>query len=796
MYKSFFMAQRLAVTMMLTTITFQVFAETDNDTLTIYSNVPEIEVVGKAVKQTTTNHTTVSGLVLNQTNAGQNLPYLLQSTPSLVVTSDDGLGVGYTYFRVRGTDHTRINMTVNDVPLNDSESQTVFWVNMTDMASSLSSLDVQRGVGTSTNGSAAFGASINMSTSRDAIYCVSSDTTQTSPQWGGVRGAVSFNAGSYNTFREMISAEVLLPKHFYVAGRFSKVNSDGYLERAASDLYSYYGAVGYQGKKTHIDLTAFGGKEKTYMAWDGIDKVTLERNPRYNPAGEYTDDNGNIAYYSNQTDNYKQQHVQLSLKIAPSNSPLRGRTQSMGKFPPSGGDGRGAGLGFALTLHYTHGGGYYEQYRVGKSFSSFGLPDYVAADGTTIDETDFIRQKHLNNHFYGAVASLRYLSDPLSIQFGGAANHYIGKHWGNLIYCRIEDYDLPDDYEFYRNQGDKTDANIYTKANWRILNTQKQQLALYADLQYRFVNYTINGINDEDLQPIPVHEVFHFFNPKAGITYTHKNHMTYASFAIANREPSRKNYTEAGPNDIPQSERLYDYELGYNYSHPRFQIGANLYFMDYDNQLVLTGKYSDTGAYLTRNVKDSYRTGFELTAKAIIWKSLPPRGNGKGAGLGFYWDGNLTLSRNRILNYTDWLDLYDTDWNWLTQEEVHFGHVDIAFSPSVTATSVFTLNYKGATIVLQTNVVGKQYLDNTMSEDAILQAYSVTNLNIHYCLPLPAHWPAITLRGQINNLFDAHYASNGGNWTCLFTDGTQYSTPWFYAQAGINFHAGFSILLW
>ncbi len=761
------MAQRLAVTMMLATITFQVFAETDNDTLTIYSNVPEIEVVGKAVKQSTTNHTTVSGLVLNQTNAGQNLPYLLQATPSLVVTSDDGLGVGYTYFRVRGTDHTRINMTVNDVPLNDSESQTVFWVNMTDMASSLSSLDVQRGVGTSTNGSAAFGASINMNTERRTL------------NKGHVQ--LDFNGGSYNTFREMISAEVRLPKDFYVAGRFSKVNSDGYLERAASDLYSYYGVVGYAGQKTQVALTAFGGKEKTYMAWDGIDKVTLERNPRYNPAGEYTDDNGNVAYYDNQTDNYKQQHVQLNVEHTFLSLPQWGELKG------------------AVTLHYTHGGGYYEQYRVGKSFSSFGLPDYVAEDGTTIDETDFIRQKHLNNHFYGAVASLRYLSDPLSVQFGGAINHYIGKHWGNLIYCRIEDYDLPDGYEFYRNQGDKTDANIYAKANWRILNTQKQQLALYADLQYRFVNYTINGINDEDLQPIPVHEVFHFFNPKAGITYTHKNHTTYASFAIANREPSRKNYTEAGPNDIPQSERLYDYELGYAYSHPRFHIGANLYFMDYDNQLVLTGKYSDTGAYLTRNVKDSYRTGLELTAKAIIWQtsnphSVSPQGGTEG-GLGFYWDGNITLSRNRILNYSDWFDLYDMDWNWLAQEEVHFGNVDIAFSPSVTATSVFTLDYKGATIALQTNVVGKQYMDNTMSEDAMLEAYSVTNLNMQYLLPLPAHWPAITLRGQINNLFDARYASNGGNWSCMFTDGTRYSTPWYYAQAGINFHAGFSIRL-
>ncbi len=741
------MSQRLAVTMMLVSFALTSIAQT-SDTLTIQTDVPEVTVVASTVKQTTTNHTPLSGQVINQTNTGQNLPYLLQTTPSLVVTSDDGLGVGYTYFRVRGTDHTRINMTVNDVPLNDSESQTVFWVNMTDMASSLTSLDVQRGVGTSTNGSAAFGASVNMQTDEGQR------TKDTGLQ-------VAFNGGSYNTFREMISAHVQLPKDFYVAGRFSKVNSDGYLERATSDLYSYFGAVGYQGEKAKVDLTLFGGKEKTYMAWDGVDKETLERNPRYNPAGEYTDDAGNVAYYDNQTDNYKQQHAQLRAEIP-----------SLGV----------QGLGLSATLHYTHGAGYYEQYRVGKSFASFGLADYVAEDGTVIDESDFVRQKHLNNHFYGGVVSLRYLSEPIDVQFGGAANHYTGQHWGNIIYCRIPDYELPEGYDFYRNQGDKTDANLYAKANWRIIHRNQEQLALYADLQYRFVDYQIAGINDEDLQPIPVHETFHFFNPKAGLTYTNGGHTTYASFAIANREPTRKNYTEAGPNDIPQAERLYDYELGYTYSHPRFSMGANLYFMDYDNQLVLTGKYSDTGAYLTRNVKDSYRTGIELTADVQICNLLR-------------WDGNITLSRNRILNYSDWLDLYDTDWNWVEQKEVQFGNVDIAFSPSVTAASVWQLSYKGLLAQLQTTIVGKQYLDNTMSEEASLPLYSTTNLHVEYQLPLPEAWPTTTLRGQVNNLFDAHYASNGGNWMCMFTDGTRQYTPWFYAQAGINWNLGFVITL-
>ncbi len=771
MYKSFFYASRLATTMTLGLLAGTISAS-NQDTLTIMNSVEEINVVAR-VQQPTDNHTNLSSKQVNATNTGQNLPYLLQQTPSLVVTSDDGLGVGYTYFRVRGTDHTRINMTVNDVPLNDSESQTVFWVNMTDMASSLTSLDVQRGVGTSTNGSAAFGAAVNMSTApSDSPYrgregAVSEGETRCMASLQDVAQVqVAFNGGMYNTFREMVSARVALPKNWYVAGRYSKVNSDGYLERAASDLYSYFGAVGYSGKRTKVDLTAFGGKEKTYMAWDGVDKETLERNPRYNPAGEYTDDAGKVAYYDNQTDNYKQQHVQLHVNqyLLPQET----HDEHL--------------LRLDATLHYTHGAGYYEQYRVGKRFASFGLPDYVAADGTVVDESDFVRQKHLNNHFYGGVVALRYMSEPVDVQVGGAVNNYNGQHFGNLIYCRIPDYDLPEGYEFYRNRGDKLDANVYAKANWRVINRAQERLTLYGDLQYRYVGYKINGINDEDLQPIPVHETFHFFNPKAGLTYVNGGHQLYGQFAIANREPSRKNYTEAGPNDIPLSERLYDYELGYTYSHPRFTIGANLYFMDYDNQLVLTGKYSDTGAYLTRNVKDSYRMGVELTAGVQICKVLR-------------WDANLTLSRNRILNYTDWLDLYDIDWNWLEQKEIPFGNVDIAFSPSITAASVFTLEYAGLTAALQTNVVGKQYLDNTMSEEATLSAYSTTNLNMQYVLPLSARWPKIALRCQINNMFDARYASNGGNWMCQFTDGSRYSTPWFYAQAGINMHAGFVITM-
>ncbi len=713
--------------------------------------------VNAPLQQPTGNHVQVKADQLAVSNTGQNLPYLLQMTPSLITTSDDGLGVGYTYFRVRGSDHTRINMTVDDVPLNDSESQTVFWVNMTDMASSLTSLDVQRGVGTSKNGSSAFGASVNM------------QTMPVEPVTNHFE--LAFNGGMYNTFREMVSAQIALPNSFYAKGRFSKVNSDGFLYRAASDLYSYSGAVGYMTRDTRLELSLLGGKERTYMAWDGVSyDVAYGLNGadrRYNPAGAYVDDEGNEAYYKNQTDNYAQQHARLHL------------TQRLTDR-----------LWLNAALHYTHGSGYYEQYKAGKKFSAFGLPSYVDSNGNEVKRSDFVRLKNLGNHFYGGILSLRWLTDNVESRFGGAVSNYQGQHWGNITYIRdsLYPHPLPLDYEYYRSTGDKLDANVYAKANWHIINRQQEKLTLYGDLQYRYVDYRIDGINDEDLQPIPVHERFHFFNPKAGCSYSNRGHQTWFNFAIANREPSRKNYTEAGVHDIPRPERLYDYELGYLYTHRIFSLGANLYFMDYDNQLVLTGKYSDTGAFLTRNVKDSYRMGIELTGGVMMVNT---------ANVRFRWDGNLTLSRNRILNYTDWFDVYDSNWDWQDNVERNLGEVTIAFSPSVTFGSFFDLNVYGVDMNIQTIVVSKQYLDNTMNEDAAIKPYTVTNLNLQYCFDgkrfkALEKGPAVTLRCQVNNLFDSKYASNGGNYASIVA-GQFTASPWYYAQAGINVHAGFIV---
>ena len=739
------------------------YAQTsDEDTLTILMRqLEDIEVSVKRVQQTTLSTAVIKNDELNRDNTGQNLPYLLSVTPGLQVTSDDGLGVGYTYFRIRGTDHTRINMTVNEVQLNDQESQTVFWVNMTDMASSISQIDVQRGVGTSTSGSA-FGAGLNMQTNF-------LDTTS--------HIQLAFNGGMYNTFREMVSAHAAIANRWMLNARFTKVNSDGFLYRAGSDLYSYYGDIGWYGSKTHVIFRAFGGAEKTGMAWEGVTyDVAYGINGadrRYNPAGAYTvsasDGSDSTVYYPNQTDNYAQQNGQLTINH---------------RFTSQ--------WSLTATLHYTHGGGYYEQYKK-KKYSYWGLTDPALVSNPK-EKSYGLYQKWLNNHYAGFILSAKYLSEPADVQLGVAGNNYYGQHWGILDYLAKPTLQpLPVHYEYYRNDANKIDVNTYAKANWRIINRNREKLAVYGDLQYRYVRYSRDGINDENMEDLPLVANYHFFNPKAGLTYQNDGHLLSASFAIANRDPSRNNYKENARWDaatqtwsnLPKAETLYDYELGYSYAHTRFNIGVNLYFMDYDNQLVLTGEYNDVGAYKTMNVKDSYRLGAELTAAINItnW---------------FRWEGNMVVSRNKLLNYKQYIDVYDNqnDWNWLRQDSIE-GTVTIAFSPTVTAMSLFTFDYKGFVGTIQTNVVGKQYLDNTQDEAAILKAYTTTDINLQYDLPMHQWFsnkrgvPGVKLLCRLNNIFDSKYASNGGAEASRFSDGSRCT--WFYAQAGINVHGGFVV---
>ena len=701
----------------------------DEDTLTIIGRQIDDIVVSAPVMQTTNSKQEMRHAELNRDNTGQNLPYLLSSSPSLVVTSDDGLGVGYTYFHIRGTDQTRINMTINEVPLNDAESQGVFWVNLTDMASGVSSLQVQRGVGTSANGGSSFGASVNLRT-LDA-------TVPESSHPGPVRAELDFNGGMYNTFREMVKADVFLGDRlqkkgaWHIGGRFSKVNSDGYIERAWSDLLSYQGEVGWQNMKTAVTLTAFGGKEKTYMAWYGVDYNTAYglagANRRYNPAGEYLDKNGNTAYYDNQTDNYQQHHVHLHV-----------------------GHRFNHHWTLSATAHYTYGTGYYEM---------------LMADWTTY-QADNITQKGLRNHFYGGILTSKYVHEKVDVQMGLALNQYRGLQYGNIDTTCVGNAFMP----YYEGFGVKTDGNIYAKANWRVLHRGREKLSLYGDLQYRLVDYRIWGDNEEtsalDMkEAINKHHTWHFFNPKAGLTYENKGHRLSATFALAHREPTRNNFvTNTKPTD-PTPEVLYDYELGYSYSSTGllkngyslpWTIGLNLYFMDYDNQLITTGDISSVGYLITTNVKDSYRCGAELQF-AVEWTKW------------LTWKGNLTWSRNR------WKDVAQ----WRT----------ISFSPDWTAGNVFSFHHAGFNADLQTLVVSSQFLGNNEDPNAKLKTYSVTNLMMSYALPFhklhnAKNIPDITLRCQLNNLFDTKYVNNGG------TDGTYV---WYFPQAGINVHAGFVI---
>ena len=679
--------------------------------------------VSAPVTQTTVSKQEVKHEELVRDNTGQNLPVLLSKTPSLVTTSDDGLGIGYTYFRVRGSDHTRINMTINGVPLNDAESQTVFWVNMTDMSSSVTKLDVQRGIGTSANGGSSFGASINISTI---------DDVQSTKDQGNVHGELSFNGGMYNTFREMAKIDAYWGDRdskqgaWHVGGRFSKVNSDGYIDRAFSDLFSYQAQLGWQNRKTAVTLLSFGGKEKTYLAWNGLTREEIEVNRRQNTAGAYLDANGNIQYYNNETDNYQQHHVHLNVAHKFNNH-----------------------WSLNATGHYTFGTGYWE------TFDTWSLMG--------------IAQKGLRNHFYGGILTAKYIHEKADVQMGIALNNYNGVSYGNIDQAYGKDFT-----EYYRGYGDKLDGNIYAKANWRVLHRGKEKLSLYGDLQYRLVNHHIYGDNDNSTVPgirVPIEEqhMWHFFNPKAGLTYDNGGHRLSATFALANREPARSNFINRQDGEaLPKPERLYDYELGYSYTFAGvtksgyampWHIGLNLYFMDYKDQLVLTGEINSIAIFLTKNVDKSYRTGAELQF-GVDWTKW------------FSWSGTLTWSRNQ------WKD-GDT---WRT----------ISFSPDWIAGNIFAFHAAGFNAEIQTSVVSKQYMANNEDPNAVLKAYTVTNLNMQYELPLQhiRHCPRITLKCQVNNVFNTMYESNG----YVYHDAWSGSDiPYFMPQAGINVHGGFAV---
>ena len=689
----------------------------------------------RATERTPLTFSTVKKEEISRKNTGVDLPFLLNGLPSVVVTSDAGAGVGYTSIRIRGTDPTRINVTANDIPIADAESQAQFWVNVPDLAASVEDIQVQRGVGSSTHGAGSFGGAINMRTALPAAR---------------PSAAVEASYGSYNTHREMVYLSTGAFGRFSVDARLSNVHSDGYIDRATTDLGSFFTQAAYTAPKTSLRLVVFGGKERTYHAWNGIDRAQLEKDRRYNPAGEIEDENGKvIGFYDNQTDNYFQTHYQLlfAQQLAP-----RWKLN--------------------INAHYTDGNGYYEEYKNRRTLVEYGLQPFYY-EGKLVEKSNLVRRKAMDNGFGGGVFSVAYRAPKIDVTLGGAANRYGGEHFGTVEWVQKYVGDWQPGQRYYQNRSVKDDANLYLKATWQVLPT----LSLYADAQYRFVHHTIRGANDKwdfstnQMQALEVDRTFGFFNPKGGLRYApHRRHALYASVGVAHKEPTRNNYTDNGTGFDPKAERLIDYELGYTYLGDRLTASATFYYMDYKDQLVLTGRLNDIGEPLTENVAQSYRLGVEL---AVGWQAAP-------------WlklDGALALSRNRILDYTEYVDDYTADWDPLyTQTPIYIGDTEISFSPSVVASASATFAVRGWSAVLAGRYVGQQYMTNSMQSDVALAPYATADLMLGYTFRFQKVARELTLSLGLNNLTGALYESNGWGGSSL-VGGERQNYAGFFPQA-------------
>ena len=708
----------------------------------------EVEVLGtRASENTPVAFTNITGKQLAAQNHGLDIPFLLTMTPSVITTSDAGAGVGYTSLRVRGTDATRINITVNDIPMNDAESHSIYWVNTPDFTSSVRDMQVQRGAGTSTNGSGAFGGSVNMRTqsfSRDAY------------------AEFSGSYGSFNTNKETLRVGTgLLGNHWAAEARLSHIGSDGYRDRASSKLLGYFGQLGYFNGGTSVRFITFGGKEDTYHAWDGISRDELTTNRTYNPNGEIKHGKDVTGFYDDQKDIYRQTHYQL----------IWNQT-----FNPQ--------WKLNVALHYTDGYGYYQEYKNARTLKEYGLSPVLLPD-TVLKKASLVRKKCVESDFGGGVFSLHYTGERLAATLGGGINRYSNDHYGNVIWVENYSSELAPDHEYYRNNGRKTDYNIYIKGNYVIV----KGFSAYADLQYRHIDYRITGNNDkwdwtanpEHLQVLNIDEPFDFFNPKAGLNWQiNQMHRVYASFAVAQKEPTRNNYTDGLFLEHPTSEKLYDTEFGYELRWGGFNFGANFYYMKYKDQLVLNGKINEIGELMAENVPDSYRMGVELMAGYRFTDWLR-------------WDVNATFSRNRINDYVGYVGDYDDQWQEMwTQTAIEVGNTTIAFSPSFTFNSVIALDYKGFNATLQSQYVSRQYLDNFERKEDSLDPYFVNNLDLGYTFKLHGI-RSITVGATIYNLFDEKYENNGYSQTSAVYSGgskenqyTIYSDPRFYPMAGIN----------
>lgn len=682
-----------------------------------FMNLEEVIVSAVRVKATSpVTHSNISKEDLEKRNLGQDIPVLLNYLPSVVTTSDAGAGVGYTGIRVRGSDATRVNITINGIPYNDAESQGTYWVNMPDFASSTESMQLQRGVGTSTNGSGAFGASLNLLT--DAIS-------------ENAYGEISNSFGSYNTKKHTVKFSTgKINDHIEFAGRFSKIDSDGYIDRAWSDLKSYFLQASYVDDNTLIKALTFGGHEKTYQAWYGVTKEEMETLGRtYNPYS-----------YENEIDNYKQDHYQLHW-----NEKLSQNWSTN------------------IGLNYTKGSGYFEQFKTDEDFANYLLAP-ITIGGETIDQTDLIRRRWLDNDFYVVNANATYKNEGIEFIFGTSYSNYIGNHFGEIIWAEFaSNSEIRTHY--YDANTKKNDANIFGKLTYNLSDSW----TLFTDLQGRFVKFDTNGLTSDRI-PINVDEIYSFFNPKAGLTFeANTNNSFYLSYAKANREPNRSDFE----NGIYTSEKLNDFELGWRIKNETIKVNSNIYYMFYKDQLVLTGAIDDTGAPIRATSGKSYRLGLEIDAQVKL--------NDK-----FSVQPNMAISSNKNVDFL-------TSWNG---DLVDLGNTDIAFSPNLIIGNAFVFQPNNKMqFSLLSKYVGEQYMGNVDNANSKLESYFVNDFNVSYEITPKKIVKSIVLNALVNNLFNVEYISNGYYYTyddtwsvpgqTVTLDGAGY-----YPQATRNFLVG------
>jgi len=700
----------------------------------------------RAADNSPTTFSNISKASIEKQNFGQDLPFVLNWSPSIVTTSDAGAGVGYTGLRIRGSDATRINVTINGIPLNDSESQGVFWVNTPDLASSTQSVQVQRGVGTSTNGAAAFGASVNI---------------QTNVRNEQPYADIINSAGSFNTWRHTVAfGSGLINDRFAFDGRLSQITSDGFIDRGSSNLKSYYLSGGYYGKKTLLKAVVFGGREITYQSWYGVPESRLKNDLakmletaviegwNADQTQNLLNSNSrtfNLYTYPNQVDNYRQDHYQLHL------------SHRANEWVTAN-----------VAVHYSKGAGYYEEFRYNNKYSAYGLTPVVIGS-ETFSSSDLVRRRWLDNHFYGLTWSLNYEKSKLNTVIGGGWNRYDGDHFGEVIWSALP-MGIPKDYRYYFNNGKKTDFNIFWKTN----HSLTEKLSAFLDLQYRKIDYQAGGRENRQFDfTIDTH--FDFFNPKIGLTYSlDRQQNFYASYAIANREPVRDDFVDGATTRAPVHERLGNLEVGWRKKTDRYAFNVNYYLMNYTNQLVLTGAVNDVGASIRTNVPESYRMGIELDGTIKLSER-------------WSWNSNLTLSQNKIKKFTE--VLYDYGQNFDEYNEVTNVYVDtdISFSPSAIAGSVLSVvPAKGIEVSWLSKFVGQQFLDNTSNTKRQIDSYFVNDLRINYSLK-PSFMRELSVSVLINNIFDESYESNGFTYGYFGGLSNAYRQNFYYPQAGRNY---------